>query len=290
VIVSPDMNIRVRPRSAHATGRVIVDETDIVFGTAPRVVTSPDVVIVGVEAEEDELADLPWQITTDLRIEMGPSVRVAGAGFVGRLAGAIVLREDAATGGRADGEIRVAEGRFAAYGQTLDIHEGRIVFVDDPLDNPRLDLDAQRMVGDTLVGVRVGGRAQAPTLRLFANPPMEEREVLAMLAFGRPLVQLSREEGEDLARPAAETGGGNGVAARVANYFGIQQIELDPTPGQQAVVVGSQLSSRLYVGYAVGLLDTANALRVRYRLTDRWALQTDIGAQGGGDLIYSIER
>jgi len=54
--------------------------------------------------------------------------------------------------------------------------------------------------------------------------------------------------------------------------------------------VGRYLSADVYVSYAVGLIESANSLNLRYRITDRWQLEAESGINHGADLLYTIER
>ena len=63
-------------------------------------------------------------------------------------------------------------GRYAAYGQRLTIRRGRILFANSPLDEPTLDIEAERKAGSAVAGVRVIGayfpNGQAPDSDKFS--------------------------------------------------------------------------------------------------------------------------
>jgi translocation and assembly module TamB len=68
------------------------------------------------------------------------------------------------------GELSVADGRYEALGQKLDINRGRLLFDASPLDDPGLDIEARRRVETTEVGLNVRGTLQAPRLTFFSDP------------------------------------------------------------------------------------------------------------------------
>jgi translocation and assembly module TamB len=67
-------------------------------------------------------------------------------------------------------------------------------------------------------------------------------------------------------------------------------LELQITDNAPSIVAGKQLSSKFYVGYGYGLLDAAQSLILRYKLSKAWSIKTDLGADSGADLRYQLER
>ncbi|MFN2348517.1 MAG: translocation/assembly module TamB domain-containing protein, partial [Thioalkalivibrio sp.] len=60
---------------------------------------------------------------------------------------------------------------------------------------------------------------------------------------------------------------------------------------QSALMMGKQLSSRLYARYAVGLFERASTLMLRYTLTRSLSLETQSSGEAQSmDLIYRLER
>ena len=59
-------------------------------------------------------------------------------------------------------EIRILNGKFSAYGQSLLIREGRLIYNNNPIDNPELRITAVREVGDVTAGINVTGLYQFP--------------------------------------------------------------------------------------------------------------------------------
>lgn len=275
------------------TGRLEVPQADIDLPRLPTTVdVSPDEVIVDAAAEEAALRR--WRSILDLRLVAGERVRLEGYGFSGRLAGEVTLRGETPGLIRAQGELNVHDGRYEAYGQNLVVERGRLLFMDSPPGNPGLDVRAVRPLPEQtqVVGVEVGGRLKDPRLRLFSVPLLEESETLAWLVLGRPLTATSRTEADVLYR-AAFALGGERAARGIALQFGLDEVSLEQgrSGDEAAVVLGKYLSPRLYLQYAVGLWETANRLRLRYRLSSHWSLKMEQGGeQSGADLQYVIER
>mgnify|MGYP000535357717 CR=1 FL=1 len=84
---------------------------------------------------------------------------------------------------RAVGSIRTRNGRFAAYGQALEIERGILNFQGLP-DNPSLDVRAMRRGLTVEAGVEVTGTVQKPRVRLVSTPELPEAEKLSWLILG----------------------------------------------------------------------------------------------------------
>ena len=258
------------------------------ISTAAKV--SSDTVVIGMEKPAEER----WLVTTRVNVILGDRVTFFGFGFEGRLGGR--LRIDDAPGELSvgTGEILIPEGRYRAYGQRLDIENGRLLFTGSALDNPGLDVRAIRRVNDIVVGLQLRGRVKQPELELFSIPPMGQTDTLSYLILGRPMEGASESEGELVAKAALALGlaGGDTIARRIGDQFGLDEVRVESSDdGDQAsLVVGRYLSPRLYVSYGVGLIESINSLRLRYELTQNWKVEAESGEDHGADLLFSIER
>jgi len=192
------------------------------------------------------------------------------------------------------GEIIIHEGRYRAYGQRLDIEDGRLLFTGSSLDNPGLDVRAIRRVNEITVGLQVGGRLQQPQIELYSIPAMDQTDMLSYLILGRPMETTNSSESQMMSQAALALGlaGGDSLARQVGDQFGLDEmrVESNDTGDQASLVVGRHLSPDLYVSYGVGLVEAINTLRLRYRLAERWHVQVESGEYQGADLLFTIER
>jgi len=97
--------------------------------------------------------------------------------------------------------VRTVGGNYDAYGQKLTIDRGVITFT-GAVENPRLDIEATRPKTDIQVGVRVGGSAQNPRVRLFSEPDLPDVDKLSWLVLGRASSGLGRTDTALLQRAA----------------------------------------------------------------------------------------
>ena len=118
------------------------------------------------------------------------------------MAGRLFIEEAPGQPTRGTGTIRVVEGRYRAYGQRLDIENGRFLFTGGPVTNPGLDLRAVRRSNTVLTGIIVKGRLEHPRLELFSVPAMGQTDILSYLLLGRPLESTTGDEGAMMAKAA----------------------------------------------------------------------------------------
>ena len=300
-IISPDLEIVLSPERIDINGNIAVPTAQFTpsGGDDEGVVgVSADQVIITADAEETASALLP-PVYAEVGLALGDEVNLEAFGLVGQLAGGVTITEIPGELATASGAFRIEDGTYTAYGQLLDIRTGRLLFVGGPVDRPGLDIEAvRRPVPDVLVGARVRGTLAQPELSLFSEPPMTEHEQLSYLVFGRPLGGgNSSSEESALARAALALGlrGGNFVSELLNERLGFDEFGIQSTPGESAetasFVIGRYLSPSLYVSYGVGLFDSVSTLQLRYRITDRWRVETESSdRKSGGDIIWSVER
>ena len=170
------------------------------------------------------------------------------------------------------------DGRYRAYGQNLDITRGRLLWSNDPVNNPLLDVRAEREVGDVTAGINVTGRANRPQAEVWSDPASSQTDALAYLTLGRPLSGLDgNEERQVSAASAALTAGGSVLASQLGAKIGLDDagVMQSRALGGSVLGVGKYLSPRLYVGYGVSLLGTGQVLMLKYLLRKGFDIQIE---------------
>jgi len=291
VTVTPDLLIELGPQRALVSGELFVPAADIRLDRLPEtaISISSDTVLVGVEEPGS-----PFAYEVAVKLRLGNNVRLRGLGVDAHLDGSmeIGLHSDREASGR--GDIRISSGRFAAYGQRLEITEGIIRFR-GALERPELRITAVRRVenDETLVGVRVRGYAREPTVRVFSQPAMEENRALYYLLTGRA---PDAESNMDLAVMTAMLqlglAGTNKITGNVMQKFGVQDFQVDArqVEGGTEVHLSGYLSPDLYLRYGVSTFERVNTFRLRYRLRPRIFVEAISGIESAVDLLYSFER
>jgi translocation and assembly module TamB len=299
VYLSPDLQATLKEREININGILHVPRAEITpreYAQTGAVTTSADEVIVSAQdPAKDALAG--WRVHSRLRLKLGKDVRFDGLGLKGTLAGELQLRDRPGELTTAKGELRVLEGTYLAYGQVLDITTGRLLFNGGPVMEPALDIRAERKPAENvLVGVQLRGPLKSPTVNLFSDPPMSDSQRLSYLMFGTPMDSGDGARSAAIAQAAYTLGaaGTGGFLQQIGTQLGADEFKIQSDPGSglsgSRLVIGKYLSPKLYISYGVGMFDAVRTLRLRYKLSRRWALETESGEHSGGDLLYSIER
>lgn len=228
-----------------------------------------------------------------LTLNLGDDFALEGQGITTRLTGTLDLRSNAATGGqpRVTGEIRTDAGRYRAWGQALDVESGLVRF-NGPYDNPALDILAIRPNISVRAGVQVTGSAQAPRVRLYADPDLPDAEKLSWVVLGRSAASggetalLQQAALAVLGRQGAGTGG-------LTRRLGVDEIGLKgPRQGEDAsaaaLTLGKRISSALYLSYEQSLSGTLGTLYLFYDLSRRLTLRGQTGLVNALELVYTV--
>jgi translocation and assembly module TamB len=198
---------------------------------------------------------------------------------------------------RAEGELRLVDGVFAAYDQRLKIDEGTMTFT-GPLDDPVIFVRAVREIesvsGTIKAGLELRGRAQNLTSTVFSSPSMSEADALSYLVLGRPLEDATVADGSMLSGTAYALGlrQASVVTSQIGETLGLDQFAVaGNNQSTTALVAGKQLNPKLYVRYAYGVFTQIGNLLLRYKLTKRLTIEAGTGSDSQSmDLLYSVEK
>lgn len=291
VVASPDLTFKIDPRSIRAEGEVLIPSARI----QPRDLSGA----VQISADSRLLADEPvagagrYEVSSGIRVRLGDDVQLDTFGLQGKLGGSVntLTRTGLIAIGR--GELTVANGKYEAYGQKLDISRGRLLFDGTPLDDPGLDIQAERTIETTKVGLNVRGTLRDPRFGFYSEPSMSQTQILSYLLVGKPLDDLQSRDTAAVgsARDSLALQGGGILAAQLGRRLGLEEVGVQTQGANQtALVLGKFLSPRLFVSYGISLTESINTLKLRYTITDRWVLKTEAGEHQSADVEFIIER
>lgn len=248
VTLSGDAHIDSQGGEFNLRGAMRLDEGLIEIGAGDVPVMPEDVIVRGRAVVREASSD-PAQrlrIGADLSLELGEKLRVRGRGLDARLAGKLSLRGRLPDAPRAFGTVRIREGRYVAYGKSLEVRRGDIVF-NGPPDNPQLEIVALRGDQPVEAGVEVTGSALAPRVRLASVPDVPDSDKLSWLVLGGPLEDAhGQAQGAALQAAAATLLGRNDgtLSAGIANAVGLDVLTLRSNAGAQNGLVTPELGSR----------------------------------------------
>lgn len=299
IVASGSATLALDTERLKLDGSFTVDEglIDIGHGDAPTL--DSDVVVhrdgADPAAARPGPAPLPRPLReaqVALRIGLGERLRLRGQGVDTGLRGDLLV---SSPGGRLalNGTVQAHDGRYAAYGQKLEITRGVLTFT-GAMDNPRLDILAVRPNLDVLVGVLIDGAAASPRIRLYSEPELADYDKLSWLVMGRSPDGLGSTDTALLQRAAfALLAGGDRAAPtdQLVEALGLTDFSLRQTESNNTretiVSLGKQLSRRWYVGYERGVNATTGTWQLVYRIAQRFTLRAQSGSENALDLIWT---
>ncbi len=282
VVVSPDLIVKQSAKGIDIGGSVHIDSADVNTEKLPgagATRTSPDVVVIDQKQQEQAASKLP--ISAVVKVDLGSKTHIVGMGLDGRVSGVLTVIERPGRATAGQGQLTV-NGTYRAYGQSLQIQRGQLLFASTAIDNPGLNIRAVRKLNPNAtidegqeVGLLVSGTAQRPILTVFSNPVMEQSDALSYLITGKPLSEVKGGEGNLVSSAAQALGsaGGDLLAKRIGSKLGVDDIGVSSNEalgGSSAFTVGKYLSPRLYLSYGVGLFEPGEVITLRYRFSQRW--------------------
>lgn len=301
VMVNPDVQFVFNRETGRLSGNIEVPKARIApEGFAAAASESKDVVYV--DQREDE-QNLSWPLVTDLDITLGEEVLVDSFGLYGYLHGELEVNGEPGEDLTGYGQLNLDKGTFSIYGRVLDIERGRVSFTGGPIENPFLDVRAQRSVNEKVagrsggwtVGVDVSGTVDDMHFALFSSPVMAESDILAYMIVGHSAADADSEE-DGLLETAATAVGVEETARMMKELSAILPVdEMHMEGGSQtedaSIVVGKSLTDNLFIGYDYNFFKSTSEFILRYDLGRGFFIETKSSTEANGaDLIYTFKN
>jgi translocation and assembly module TamB len=286
---SPALDFKIEGRRIEVTGSVKVPYAKIVPADLTNAVrASSDEVLVGAEPVDPTKR---FEVLTGIALTLGDKVSIDTLGLTARLIGTLTLRSGTDEITRGSGELSVEEGKYTAYGRRLDIERGRLVFSGGPVNNPGVDIRAIKQYPDVKAGVNVRGTLLQPRLSFFSEPSLPQSQIVSLILAGGSIESAQNRNNPNQAGNELLAQGSAILAQQLGSRVGLEDIGLESDlDNQTSLVLGKYLSPRLYVSYGISFTEQLNTLKLRYTLSDRWTVKTEVGEARGADLVYTIEK
>jgi len=312
VQASPDLTFEGTRKKLSVRGEIKVPDMLVREGkTKAPVQPSMDVIVVDRQVPAEHV--IPIALDIQVKITLGDNALVKAEGVDAQLGGSVELDIKGLHNITGKGEIRVVKGKYSAYGVSLDIQRGRVIFTGGQVSRPNLDVLALKTVEDVKAGVVVSGTLQHPAVKLYSDPGMSDTDVLAYIVLGHPLGSSS-EQASLVARAAGFLLSASDSVVfqnQLKKRLGLDTLDIETqptttgTPGtlgtigpssstsggvaRSLVTVGKYLTPGLYISYGRSLFGDANLFRMRYTFSRHWELETQSGTESGADLFYKID-
>ncbi len=315
VTLSPDVNLQLIAGKLNITGKIFIPHAQLALQKAINVVSLPEDVIFIHEGKAIK-STVPFSPALQLEITLGKPIKLAWQDLRAELGGQLHLSMLAGGALTATGELFVLKntGTYHAYGQTLHIQTGRLIYTGGLLTNPGLNIVANKQIQgvamssggsstsfnaqvglgniyagkrNIIVGIRVTGFLDQPIITPYSNPTMSDADVVSWLIFDSPASNM--KSGALLAILSTMTPG-NGLGSNkliqsVQKSFGFSEFDIqsiqvyDPIKLQSintsTLVIGKQLAKKLSAQYSAGLFYPVSILNVRYQLSQHWVAQSE---------------
>jgi translocation and assembly module TamB len=122
---------------------------------------------------------------------------------------------------------------------------------------------------------------------------MKDEQILSYLLLGKP---YDPKEGNlsllVLGAGGLLTGDSVSVLDQLKSQLGIDTVDIQSGGGdlsRSMVTVGKYLTPQLYISYGYSALTTEQLLKIRYRISKSWEVETWRGNEMGVDLYYRID-
>ncbi|UUM30884.1 autotransporter assembly complex protein TamB [Vibrio japonicus] len=294
--VVPDMTINASPKFAKIEGNIALPWGRIVVEEIPPSATgiSSDQVLLDEDLKPlKEDSAIPFEVETDINIQIGNDVLLEAFGLKGGLVGNLnVTQKD--KGPYVVGEVNIVDGSYRSFGQDLRIQEGKIL-MNGPVDLPYVQISAIRnpenTQDDVIAGVKVTGPATDPVVSIFSEPAMPQANALSYLLRGQDIDAESGGNAMTTALIGLSLAKSGRVVGALGEAFGVQDLQLDTAGSGDSskVTVSGYLLPGLQVKYGVGIFDSVGEFTVRYRLMKDLYLEVVTGMSSAVDILYQFE-
>jgi len=187
------------------------------------------------------------------------------------------------------GTVSISQGELTVLGTTYTINRGDIRFLNPVKIEPTFDMDLETKLRGVTVNVTLAGTPNNPKMNWSSDPPLQESEIIALLATGRDPSQVQNQTA-----PGVSAGGANNFAAagtglvgqalnsqinsRFTRFFGATRVKIDPTLigvdnlPQARLTWEQQVSKDVTLTYITNLNHTQEQLiQVQWDLNKSWS-------------------
>ena len=204
------------------------------------------------------------------------------------------------------GDISVDSGEITVLGNRYAINRGEIRFLNPVKLEPTLDMDLETKSRGVTVNVSISGSPQKLNVNYSSDPPLQSREIIALLAVGRnpstATTALADSQISSGSTSLGEAGGGllgqalsQQLSSRLQRFFGATRLKIDPTlTGVQnlpeaRLTFEQQVSRDVTLTYITNLNRTQEQIvQVQWDLNRQWSALAVRDANGlfGIDFQY----
>jgi translocation and assembly module TamB len=198
------------------------------------------------------------------------------------------------------GTISVNQGEIQVFGNRYTVDRGDIRFLNPVKIEPTFDMDLETRARGIIVNISFSGTMQKLNVNYSSDPPLQPREIIALLAVGRNPANVSSTSPAELEASSTtglQAGGGllgDAISAQLSSsiqrFFGASRVKIDPTVTgadnlpQARLTLEQQVSKEITITYITNLNRTQEQLvQFEYDFSAHWsaiAVRQDNGLFG----------
>ncbi|RJG48466.1 autotransporter assembly complex protein TamB [Motilimonas pumila] len=293
--VSPDIKLAVADKAVSLTGQVEVPSGLIHVTSLPAgaVSMSDDIVVVDDEVAPKQTSNMP--IIMDLAIRILDRVEIDAFGLRTHLQGLLAVKKKVDGPVLTNGEIHLVDGTYRAFGQSLVINRGQIIFSGPP-DKPFLSVDAIRdpdlIEDDVTAGIKLEGPVSEPEVTIYSQPAMDQQNALSYLLRGRGMDSDSGDNSM-VTTMLISMGVGRtaGTINQIGEAFGVKDLSVDSSGSGDSskLTISGYILPGVQVRYGIGLFDSVTDVAIRYEVLPKLYLEAVSGLNNAFDIYYEFD-
>ncbi|MCE2570068.1 autotransporter assembly complex protein TamB [Motilimonas eburnea] len=295
LFVSPDIKFTLDDAKMDLSGQVLVPKGLIVVKSLPpsAVSVSDDVVVIDSSEAETDGSELPMKMK--LRLLLGDDVKIDAFGLKSNLEGQLAVTKKVDGPMLVNGEIRLEDGSYRAFGQNLLINKGLILFSGSP-DQPYLSVDAIRdpnLIEDKVTaGIKLEGPVSAPEIEIYSDPSMDQQNALSYLLRGKA-IDSNGGDSSMLTSVLINLGVGQsaGTVNQIGEAIGVKDLSLDSSGSgdDSQLNISGYILPGVQIRYGIGLFTAMSEIALRYEVMPKLYLEAVSGLNNAFDVYYEFD-
>ncbi len=185
------------------------------------------------------------------------------------------------------GTVSVDSGDIQVFGNKYAINRGEVRFFNPVKIEPNFDMDLETKARGITVNISFSGTLNKLNVTYRSDPPLQTREIIALLAVGRDPNSTSPTGSDTTSAQAGFAQAGNSLLGqalnaqlsnRVQRFFGVSRVKIDPqltgveALPQARLTLEQQVSRDITVTYITNLNRTQEQIvRVQWDISKEWS-------------------
>ena len=292
--ISPTISLAMDSQLMVIRGEVGVPMADIEISKLPNpsFTQSNDVIVVGREAPP-ATKSIKQDIAITLNID--DKVVIKAAGLATKLRGALQYTSPPNKPAQLQGKLDLVDGSLTSQNGDLSIKRGSLLFTGST-DNPNVDIVAVRQIESPAieVGLHITGTVKDLRTAIISIPAIDQTRALSYLVFGRDITQDDQGDNNSNAQLMSAAislgiGQSSSLVQNLKRSIGLDELAaVANDSGTASLVAGKQINNKLYARYRYDMAEALGVLLLRYRLSQRWTLEAESGADNSIDVLYRL--